>query len=184
MLHGLYKKLSRSTSFIFRSFDQIFSFEAFNFNIKKDFSRWYTKMNSMTPMQVKKLDPEDMENIFDKNYLFYKVISLIKGRTTIDEILTQIKNDPTLAFDENSLQSTEQAFMDLIQFLHDRDFIMLLDEFHINNHYKVTLKCIKKDKDELKEEYIKFIKSVDLGEEDNKRFSQLEGITNPDAEII
>ena len=63
--------------------------------------------------------------------------------------------------------------MDLIQFLYDRDFIMLLDEFHINNHYKVTLKCIKKDKHELKEEYIKFIKSVDLGEEDNKRFSHL-----------
>ena len=74
--------------------------------------------------------------------------------------------------------------MDLIQFLHDRDFIMLLDEFHINNHYKVTLNCIKKDKHELKEEYIKFIKSVDLGEEDNKRFSDLEGITNPDAETI
>ena len=103
VLHGLYKKLSKSTSFIFRSFDLIFSFEAFNFNIKKDFTRWYTKMNSMTPMQVKKLDPEDMENIFDKNYLFYKVISLIKGRATIDEILSEIKKDPTLAFDENSL---------------------------------------------------------------------------------
>jgi len=103
VLHGLYKKLSRSTSFIFRSFDLIFSFEAFNFNIKKDFTRWYTKVNSMTPMQVKRLAPEDMENIFDKNYLFYKVISLIRGRTTIDEILTVIKNDQSFVFDENSL---------------------------------------------------------------------------------
>lgn len=140
-------------------------------------------MNSITPMQSKEIPEKDLEKLHDKNFLFYLVVSKIKGNMTISEIFAELKKDKSVVFDENSLRSTEQAFMDLIQFLYDNNYIILYNAPKHGNHYKVALSCIKKPKQELKEEYLSFIKNLNL-EELGDNFATNKEVIDPDAESI
>lgn len=90
VLNSFYVKLNSSRSFIFRSFDYVFSFEHYGQAStihERDYLNWYTKYKDYMPIQIKTIDRSELESVYKVNYFFHQIFQLLRRRLSLTEII-------------------------------------------------------------------------------------------------